>query len=410
MFPRAFLLLLLFLPALSLTPQAALAGELPTQADLRTRLADCRLAPGVQGARNTCSLFAIAGLAEWEAANSGERPPTPLSPEFLTWAANAATGRRSDQAMFYEALCGLNAFGICPAESMPYEQAADQDRRPPDDVLAHAAELAGRWRIHWIKLWDVAQPLSDRQMRAIKAALADDHPVACGLRWPHHPRGPDIRDVPPAEQVYDGHSIVFVGYRDDPDVPGGGAFVFRNSYGVDWGDGGYATMSYAYARAYANDALWIELRPPGSEVPRQRFEAETLTVSHSERCDAAPQLMRRFGGPMWSGRKQLHCRAGEGGWVELAFDVPTAGRFRVRLLGTAAPDYGRIRVTLNGAAVESEFDLYSGRVCPAGSLELGRHDLPAGSQRLRLDVVGKAPAASGHAFGLDALDILAAAD
>ena len=78
----------------------------------------------------------------------------------------------------------------------------------------------------------------------------------------------------------------------------------------------------------------------------------------------------------------------------------------MRLLATAAPDYGRIRATLNGTAVEHEFDLYSGRVCPAGSLEMGRHDLAAGSPRLHVEVVGKAAASAGHSFGLDALDLL----
>ena len=84
-----------------------------------------------------------------------------------------------------------------------------------------------------------------------------------------------------------------------------------------------------------------------------------------------------------------------------------AGRYRVRLLATAAPDYGEIVVALDGAAAGTAFDLYSGRVCPAGSLELGQHNLAVGKHRLRCTVVGKNPASSNFCFGLDAIDLLA---
>jgi hypothetical protein len=213
-------------------------------------------------------------------------------------------------------------------------------------------------------------------------------------------------DVPPPEQVYDGHSITLAGYRDDTAANGGGVFVFRNSYGPDWGDSGYGTMSYAYARAYANDALWLELGPPASEVPIQRIEAELLTVVAQHECAVQPQLMRRFGGPMWSGRKQLFGRARDGGWVEFEFEVTKADRYRVRLLATAAPDYGRLRLALDGKPVNSEFDLYSGRVCPAGSLELGTVELLSGQHRLRIEPRAQGDVSAGTAFGLDALDLL----
>jgi len=71
-----------------------------------------------------------------------------------------------------------------------------------------------------------------------------------------------------------------------------------------------------------------------------------------------------------------------------------ARRYRVRLLATAAPDYGEIVVALDGASAGTAFGLYSGRVCPTGSLELGQHDLAAGKHRLRCTVVRKNPASS----------------
>lgn len=308
--------------------------------------------------------------------------------------------------MFYEAVIGLNALGIAAAEAMPYEAHEDRTREPSDEVIAVAREAGGRWRVRWIKLWDVEQPLSDQQFDQIRGALADGHPVACGLRWPRSNDASELIHVPAAENVIDGHSIAFVGYRDDPDAPGGGVLIFRNSYGSGWGDEGYGTISYAYAWAYANDALWIELGPAACEVPIERFEGESLEVVEQHDCETSAQSMRSYGGAMWSGRRQLFCRAEQGGWIDMGFSVSTPGTYRVRLLATAAPGYGRISVSLDGELLTETFDLYSGRVCPAGSLELGEFTLEPGEHRLRIESVDKADASAGYSFGIDALDLL----
>ena len=114
--------------------------------------------------------------------------------------------------------------------------------------------------------------------------------------------------------------------------------------------------------------------------------------------------MRQAG--LWSRGAQLYCNAQDGGFVELVLAVRAAGRYRLRVLATAAPDYGILRVALDGKRPEHEFNLYSGRVCPAGSLELGTVDLPAGRHVLRFESVGKPAGSTGFSFGLDAIDLL----
>lgn len=51
-----------------------------------------------------------------------------------------------------------------------------------------------------------------------------------------------------------GHEVVFTGYRDDPSMPGGGAFEMRNSWDETWGDGGYAWLPYAYVEMFCIEA------------------------------------------------------------------------------------------------------------------------------------------------------------
>ena len=50
------------------------------------------------------------------------------------------------------------------------------------------------------------------------------------------------------------HEVLVVGFEDNPIHPGGGSFIVRNSWGADWGDGGYGRMSYAYLEIFCREA------------------------------------------------------------------------------------------------------------------------------------------------------------
>jgi serine/threonine protein kinase/WD40 repeat protein len=377
---------------------------LPTKINLAPQFASLGIPPRAQGDRDTCSVFATTAIADFEYARANPRIRKRLSEEFLIWAANEASGLTGDQAMFYKAVHGLNTLGICTAELMPYQTTSDSKRRPSKKALADAKGRSERWRVEWIKRWDLSRGLSDEELTAIKSALANGHPVACGLRWPKVLDGASLLDVPSPGQVRDGHSIVITGYEDN--AGRSGVLYFRNDFGPRSGWNGYGVMSYAYARAYANDALWLQLGAPGSEIPTQRFEAVSMPILASQKCETTPQKMEAWGRGMWSGGKQLFCKADEGGSVTLGFTVRKARLYRVRVLATAAPDYGTVRVALDGKVLRPDFDLYSGSVCPAGSLELGDHSLSVGNHTLRFIAMGRNPASQNLFFGLDAVDLL----
>jgi hypothetical protein len=379
-------------------------SSLSSKADLTGEFNRLGLIPQVQGA-DTCSLHAVASLAEFELAERDPRPNAERSTEFLIWAAKKATGKDHDQAMFYEAVCGLNRFGICREALMPETGPGHPRRAPSVAALADAKQQSNRWKVHWIKRWDLKRPLDDVQMRAVKDALAHGHPVACGLRWPKTLKGYELTQVPPPNAVEDGHSIALVGYVNNSQN-NGGVSLFRNSWGPKWGKNGYGSISYAYTRTYANDALWLELGPPDSEVPVERFEAHALPVVASGRCRSNAQDMGEWERAMWTRGKQLFCSAENGGFVELAMEVHKPGRYRFRVLATAAPDFGTIRMALDGRWLEPQFDLYCGRVSPSGTLELGTYAFTAGRHRIRFSSAGKNTASAGYSFGIDAIDLL----
>ncbi len=324
----------------AVTTVAAALGGPPSTVDLGPEFQKFGLTPLQQGARGDCSLFAITSLVELELAKSAPDEVKRLSEEFLIWAAHSASATKADdQAMFYQAAHGLNVYGICTSKLMPYANTRDPKRKPSNEALVDARARSQRWKIHWIKRWDVKTGLSAGELAEIKRALAHGHPVACGLRWPKKLNGHEILNVPPAQKVEDGHSVAFTGYQDDAKKPGGGVLFFRNSFGPRWGNHGYGVMSYAYAAAYGNDAVWLKLGAPHSEKPRVRFEAESLPILARGQCECNRQDMKDWGRGMWSHGVQLVCVAKNGAFVQLGFRS-------IRLASTASAFWRRRRWTM----------------------------------------------------------------
>jgi Protein of unknown function (DUF2961)/Papain family cysteine protease len=240
---------------LSMVRIASGAGDLPVSGDLRPLFDEYSLTRSLQRARPTCSVFTVVGALEFAVAKRQSHTPR-LSVEFLNWAANQAGGDREDGGFFSDLWKGFAAYGICTAEDYPYAPKFDPSRMPPPAALADAKTRLGLGlRINWIKEWNVNTGLTEAHVAGIKRALASGWPVCAGCRWPKQEKWTDgVLQMCPADAVYDGHSVLLVGYRDDSSQPGGGVFIFRNTAGA----GTDGLMPYEYALAYMNDAVWID--------------------------------------------------------------------------------------------------------------------------------------------------------
>jgi len=239
--------------------------------DLRPEFAKWGLTPRSQGRRPTCSVFTFTGALEFAVATErqkGER----LSVEFLNWAANQTGRGARDGGFFSEMWTGFAGHGICAETEMTYAAEFDPARSPSPDAQTTAKEkLNLGLRLHWIKKWDVKTGLTEEEFQTIKKTLDQGWPVCGGLRWPKQEKWKnDLLQMCPPEEVFDGHSVLLVGYRDDVDQQGGGSFIFRNTN--HGGRDGY--MPYAYAQTFMNDALWIESKTnvasANAEALRQR--------------------------------------------------------------------------------------------------------------------------------------------
>jgi C1A family cysteine protease len=105
------------------------------------------------------------------------------------------------------------------------------------------------------------------QIGEIRARLDQGKPVVLGvLTFPNwdYPSVSDTGEVTmplPRTAPDGGHAICVVGYEERAGVPGGGAFIFRNSWGRKWArshgryGAGYGTLYFGYVRLYGIDAF-----------------------------------------------------------------------------------------------------------------------------------------------------------
>jgi lysophospholipase L1-like esterase len=170
-----------------------------------------------------------------------------------------------------------------------------------------AAKEMGRsgLSLHWIKPWDVLTGLTEDQFLGLRRVLTQRWPVCGGFRWPKAEHWRDgVLEMAPPEEVFDGHSVLLVGFRDDPGQPGGGVFLIRNS-GRGVHDG---ALPYAYVRAYMNDGAWID---GPAKRNFDQWEKEIAAFELGDRANPPPRDAVLFVGSSTIAR-----------WKTLADDFP----------------------------------------------------------------------------------------
>jgi hypothetical protein len=207
-----------------------------TSVDLRPVFARFGLPVRRQGRRPTCSVVTTTGALEFAlAVQRGEG--TPLSVEYLNWACNDVINNHSrDRGQFFHHLLqGFERHGLCSQEAMPYTRRWDPELVPDPDAVAEARDvLANGLRPRWIKRNGTPRGANPDELAATLRALASGLPVASGSY----------------------HSLLLVGYRLDPELPGGGEFTTHDS-----GPGAARTMSFEEASRRLNDIFWVEAAP-----------------------------------------------------------------------------------------------------------------------------------------------------
>jgi hypothetical protein len=210
-----------------------------------------------QGSRGTCVAFASVAFLEFHLAGGVARTK-PLSEQFVYWACKETDKIPTVSGTYLRvARKVLMMRGACRAATWKYETlpvGPTEGQGPPP---SGAEEEARQNR------WNQARALTRAQIvdiDGLRQRLDAREPVVLSVRtflnWDFQVVE-QTGEVPmplPGATPDGGHAIVLVGYELNPMAPGGGAFIFRNSWGKDWGrlrgrhGGGYGTLFFDYVK------------------------------------------------------------------------------------------------------------------------------------------------------------------
>ncbi len=177
---------------------------------------------------------------------------------------------------------------------------------------------------------------------------------------------------------------------------------------------GFSTIAYWYAKpGFKGDIEPVPMKERELlEVPQPKklpgvVEGESLKIIQITGGTADGQAMDTFG-EKWSGNCHLWWHgAKKGDVLVLAFDSNADGEKTLSLALTKAPDYGTVRISVNGKILKEEIDLYSANVVPTGELKFQNTAIKKGTNELKVEIVGTNPKANpkSYMFGFDYLRI-----
>jgi C1A family cysteine protease len=221
---------------------APVLAVLPPSVDLRPQ---CPPTVYDQGQLGSCTANAIGAAFEFDLLKQGLADFMP-SRLFIYYNERVIEGTvESDSgAMIRDGIKSVNKLGVCAEDDWKYDIERFAEKPPASCYQSALANQA------------LAYQRVPQTLNQMRGCLAHGSPFVFGFTVYESFEGPDVAKtgvvaLPAAgESVLGGHAVLAVGYDDAT-----ARFTVRNSWGPDWGLGGYFTMPYAYLtdRSLASD-------------------------------------------------------------------------------------------------------------------------------------------------------------
>lgn len=212
-----------------------------------------------QGRRGSCTIFATLGVIEYHYARRGKK--VELSEQFAAWAAGKANGRSKKEGYSdRELIAGIKKFGICREDLMPYSERFVGN---PTKAAREDAETRRSISVTWFQDYGESikkKGFTEQTIKAICGAIAEGDPVTAALKWPSIVKLDSEATMGMGNNPSsgEGHMVVLVGYDIDAAQPGGGRCLIRNSWGEEWGENGYAWITFEYLAKNGKEAYAVK--------------------------------------------------------------------------------------------------------------------------------------------------------
>ena len=201
-----------------------------------TLINDCMPPIRDQGERWTCVAFATCAVVEYAFCRE-KMMKLDLSEQFQYWNCKQQEGNTNNGTYPEISFALANRDGICKESTWQYnprENPANPIYSPPP---ANAQSEAANYKVR--------QAVSITQYKSVhtlKQYITSGNPIAFVIpvydSWEENGNSRSTGNITlplPGEEPIAGHSMVLVGYEDNPDFAGGGYFVVRNSWGTNNG-------------------------------------------------------------------------------------------------------------------------------------------------------------------------------
>lgn len=201
-----------------------------------------------QGPLGTCVAAALDwSVKAWQEIQQGDFPSCGLSVAFLYAMCKQQDGIPELAGTYPRvALKVLQDVGVCTEDELPYSW-LKSDRNVPAPP-PHLVPLASKFKIKsYAQICGGGDTDRSGAVDALKRAIYTQGPVLAAVLVCENflaPQPPDYLLPLPRGRVLGGHAVALTGWSDRLE-----AFELRNSWGEDWGDGGYAWLPYQWLTA-----------------------------------------------------------------------------------------------------------------------------------------------------------------
>jgi C1A family cysteine protease len=231
-----------------------------------------------QGSRGTCVAHAVIAVREQLEIAAGSPPEMNLSEQYVYWWCKDHDGIPKISGTYVSmGMRCLNETGAPWEETWPYvsRETDDQGQGPPPPAAANgdpAFRMLGSQQFNRTDITGIKTCLSEGRVVAFSIPVFDSwYASSATSRWGK------ITLPLPGEPADGGHAMALVGYQDDPEAPGGGYFLVRNSWQPWSWDGvwqeGYGYIPYAYISRHAT-AVFSGYRITGNGIYLRDHAAE----------------------------------------------------------------------------------------------------------------------------------------